>query len=45
MSQQPTRARGKIEDILPLSPLQEGFVFLGLLHTEGPSRSKATWPM
>ncbi|MET9283600.1 condensation domain-containing protein, partial [Streptomyces anthocyanicus] len=36
MSQQPTRARGKIEDILPLSPLQEGFVFLGLLHTEGP---------
>ncbi|MFC8950823.1 non-ribosomal peptide synthetase, partial [Streptomyces rochei] len=36
MSQQPSRSRSKIEDILPLSPLQEGFVFLGLLHTEGP---------
>ncbi|MFE6423623.1 condensation domain-containing protein, partial [Streptomyces rochei] len=36
MSQQPSRSHSKIEDILPLSPLQEGFVFLGLLHTEGP---------
>ncbi|MGN9763510.1 condensation domain-containing protein, partial [Streptomyces sp. SD31] len=36
MSQQPSRSRSKIEDILPLSPLQEGFVFLGLLHSEGP---------
>ncbi|MDQ0937557.1 amino acid adenylation domain-containing protein [Streptomyces turgidiscabies] len=36
MSQQSSRSRSKIEDILPLSPLQEGFVFLGLLHTDGP---------
>ncbi|MGA4846192.1 amino acid adenylation domain-containing protein [Streptomyces sp. G5(2025)] len=36
MSQQTSRSRSKIEDILPLSPLQEGFVFLGMLHTDGP---------
>ncbi|MGW0720469.1 condensation domain-containing protein, partial [Streptomyces sp. NPDC002778] len=35
MSRQPTRSRSKIEDILPLSPLQEGFVFLSLLHEGG----------
>ncbi|MFG1672552.1 condensation domain-containing protein, partial [Streptomyces sp. Y7] len=35
MSQQPSRSRSKIEDILPLSPLQEGFVFLSLLHEGG----------
>ncbi|GAA2520026.1 non-ribosomal peptide synthetase [Streptomyces levis] len=35
MSQQSSRSRSKIEDILPLSPLQEGFVFLSLLHESG----------
>ncbi|MGW0425415.1 condensation domain-containing protein, partial [Streptomyces sp. NPDC003015] len=35
MSQQSSRSRSKIEDILPLSPLQEGFVFLSLLHEGG----------
>ncbi|MEU0414808.1 condensation domain-containing protein, partial [Streptomyces griseorubiginosus] len=35
MTRQPSRSRSKIEDILPLSPLQEGFVFLSLLHEGG----------
>ncbi|MEU9033244.1 condensation domain-containing protein, partial [Streptomyces sp. NPDC048383] len=36
MSQQPSRSRSKIEDILSLSPLQEGFLFLSLFHPDGP---------
>ena len=35
MSQQASRTQNKIEDILPLSPLQEGFVFLSLLDADG----------
>ncbi|MGW0396149.1 condensation domain-containing protein, partial [Streptomyces sp. NPDC003042] len=35
MSQQPSRSRSKIEDILSLSPLQEGFLFLSLFNTDG----------